>query len=210
LAQSDPSKGLPSNASAIKEQLKARPSFLMVGTLEPRKGYTQALRAFEQLWEQGDEVNLTIVGRQGWMVEELASTLMHHPENGKRLFWLDKVSDEFLEQLYEHSHCLVAASEAEGFGLPLIEAAQQRLPLIARDIPVFREVAANQAVYFKGDEPEALADAVKGWLELYRSETVPDSGNLPWLSWEESGEQLLSTIRDAKWYFEYPDRSTGH
>lgn len=210
LAQSEPSKGVPDNASTIKEQLKARPSFLMVGTLEPRKGYAQALRAFERLWEQGEEVNLVIVGRQGWMVDELAGALTHHVETGKRLFWLDKVSDEFLEQLYEHSQCLVAASEAEGFGLPLIEAAQQGLPLIARDIPVFREVAANQAVYFKGDEPEALTEAVKAWLELYRSETVPDSGAIPWLSWEESGEQLLSTIRDAKWYFEYPDKPTGH
>ena len=38
----------------------------MVGTLEPRKGYLQALDAFERLWEQGVEVNLVIVGREGW------------------------------------------------------------------------------------------------------------------------------------------------
>jgi hypothetical protein len=41
----------------------------MVGTLEPRKGYTRRSLHFEKLWMQGVDANLVIVGKQGWMVE---------------------------------------------------------------------------------------------------------------------------------------------
>jgi len=40
-------------------------------------------------------------------------------ENRKRLFWLEGISDEYLEKVYAASSCLIAASEGEGFGLPL-------------------------------------------------------------------------------------------
>ncbi|MDZ7598485.1 MAG: glycosyltransferase [Desulfobacterales bacterium] len=63
------------------------------------------------------------------------------------MFWLQGISDEYLEQVYACA-CLVAASLNEGFGLPLIEAARHRVPIIARDIPVFREVAADCAFIF--------------------------------------------------------------
>ncbi|WP_115760418.1 glycosyltransferase, partial [Escherichia coli] len=90
----------------------------------------------------------------------------NHAERNRRLFWLDGVSDEYLEKIYAASDCLIAASEGEGFGLPLIEAAQHKLPIIARDIPVFREVAGNHALYFSGATPDTLANAVKEWLTL--------------------------------------------
>ena len=68
---SAPTAGLPSNAGSTLNHFRARPTFLMVGTLEPRKGHVQTLDAFEQLWQSGDDINLVIVGKQGWMVEEL-------------------------------------------------------------------------------------------------------------------------------------------
>ena len=64
--------------------------------------------------------------------------------------------------------CLISPSEGEGFGLPLIEAAQHATPIIARDIPVFREVAGDHAFYFDGLEASALADAIHQWLALWR------------------------------------------
>ena len=155
---------MPDDAESTLNLLSLRPSFLMVGTVEPRKGHTQALAAFEKLWEQGLDANLVIVGNQGWNMESLADRLRHHPEQGKRLFWLEGISDEYLEKIYAASTCLIAASEGEGFGLPLIEAAQHKLPIIARDIPVFREVAGEHAHYFNGLEPQVLADAIKHWL----------------------------------------------
>src|SRR5690606_14583343 len=108
--------------------------------------------AFDALWASGESTRLVIVGRQGWLVDELADCLRAHPENGRRLFWLSDVSDEALLKLYASSDALIMASRAEGFGLPLIEAARHGIRLIARDLPVFREVAGDAAFYFSSQD----------------------------------------------------------
>ena len=151
------SRGLPRDAAAVIDALSSRQSFLSVGTIEPRKGYDQTLCAFDKLWASGASFNLVIVGKQGWMVDDLAARLREHPRLGKQLFWLEAISDEYLERIYAACSCLIAASEGEGFGLPLIEAARHKLPIVARGIPVFREVAGDFALYFTGTAPEDLA-----------------------------------------------------
>jgi len=166
----------------------------MVGTLEPRKGHVQVLEAFEQLWQAGHGVNLVIVGKQGWGVESFVERLCAHPELNKRLFWLEGISDEYLEKVYAASTCLIAASYGEGFGLPLIEAAQHKLPTIARDIPVFREVAGEHAYYFDGKSPDALAQSIKAWLTLHGADLHPKSNDMPWLTWKQSARQLFENI----------------
>jgi glycosyltransferase involved in cell wall biosynthesis len=96
--------------------------------------------------------------------------------------------------VYSTCTALIAASEAEGFGLPLIEAAQHKLPIIARDIAVFREIAGKYAYYFSGNEPDDLANAVRAWLTLYESAEHPKSDDMPWLTWKQSAERLKEII----------------
>jgi glycosyltransferase involved in cell wall biosynthesis len=192
---SSPSKGLPQDAAHILKLIKSKPSFLTVGTLEPRKGHVQTLAAFELLWSQQVYANLVIVGKKGWMVEDLAIRINTHPELGKRLFWLDGISDEYLENVYKSSACLVSASEGEGFGLPLIEAAKQHLPILARDLPVFREVAGDHAFYFKGLASEDLTLAVKTWLDLHQNKQTPDSTLIPILTWAQSAQLLVNQLQ---------------
>jgi glycosyltransferase involved in cell wall biosynthesis len=194
---------LPSAARQVLAQISAYPSFLMVGTIEPRKGYLQTIEAFDMLWSQGINANLVIVGREGWKevpqdmrrtIPEIVNSLRQHSELGKRLLWLEDISDDYLKKIYEASTCLIAASEGEGFGLPLIEAAQHKLPIIARDIPVFREVAGEHAYYFNGNEPSDLADAIVRWLELFRSGNYQKSDEMRWLTWSQSTKMLLEKI----------------
>ncbi len=195
IENSKPTLGMPANAPQVLENLSRRPSFLMVGTLEPRKGHSQVLDAFDLLWRSGLDANLVMVGKQGWMVEELVARLRNHPELNKRLFWLEGISDEYLEKVYAASTCLIAASYGEGFGLPLIEAAQHGLPIIARDMPVFREVAGEHAFYFANDrDPATLAKAIASWLELAKLDKVPPSCGLRWQTWKQSAQQLLNFI----------------
>lgn len=203
------SKGLPAGANGVLAQLALRPSLLMVGTLEPRKGHAKAIDAFERMWKRGDDANLVIVGKQGWMVEELVSRLQQHPELGHRLFWVEGASDEYLEKIYAISSALLAASEGEGFGLPLIEAAQHGLPIVARDMPVFREVAGDHAFYFAGDA-RALADALQGWLVEYRAGRHPRSDKLPWKTWAESATQLTTAILNGQWESEWRPDGAWH
>jgi glycosyltransferase involved in cell wall biosynthesis len=200
IAASLPSVGLPDNALHILAQVALRPTFLMVGTVEPRKGHAQALAAFDLLWQDEVEVNLVIVGKGGWMVEALVQKMSVHGRLHQHLFWLPGVSDEMLTKLYENCSALLAASVGEGFGLPLIEAAQYGLPIVARDIPVFREVSGDHAMYFAGSEPAALADAVRTWLALHADEQAPSSAGMPWLTWSESAQQLLDCVISDNWY----------
>lgn len=190
-----PSQGMPDTAPAVLATLQAGTSFLMVGTVEPRKGYAQTLAAFELLWQRGVPVNWVIVGKGGWMSDALQQQLRQHPEAGQRLFWLESISDEYLEQVYGASTCLLAASECEGFGLPLIEAAQHQLPLLVRNLPVFREVAGDHAYYFDGLAPQDLASAIERWLALHASGQHPRSDRMPWLTWQQSAAQLLQALQ---------------
>jgi glycosyltransferase involved in cell wall biosynthesis len=194
-----PTTGLPADASNVCDSLSRRPTFLMVGTIEPRKAQGQALAAFERLWDQNVDVNLVMVGKQGWMIDTLIDSISNHPEQNRRLFWLAGISDEYLEKVYASSICLIVASEGEGFGLPIIEATQHKLPVIARDIPVFREVAGEHAHYFSGSDPSALADAVKDWLILNHKGIAPQSHKMHWLTWSESTEQLMDVILNDHW-----------
>lgn len=197
IGNSIPTKGLPDSATNVIRNIKNSSSFLMVGTLEPRKGHAQVLAAFEKLWEADIEVTLVIIGKMGWKTETLAQKIRTHQQLGKRLFWLEAISDEYLEKIYEVSSCLIAASYGEGFGLPIIEAAQHNLPVIARDIPVFREVAGNHAVYFDDSrEPKIIAEIVQNWLALSASNKTPDIKSMPWLNWEQSTQHLLDVLLD--------------
>lgn len=192
--QSVPTTGIPEDPAMRIEALQANPTFLMVGTLEPRKGHLQTLDAFELLWQQGVQANLVIVGKHGWLVEDLASRLLNHAERGKRLLWLEGASDEYLEHLYQQCDCLIAASYGEGFGLPLIEAAQHGLPIIARDLPVFREVAGEHAWFFAGTDARNVADSIAAWLALHAAGEHPTSVDMPWLTWKGSAQQLIGGI----------------
>lgn len=200
LSASAPSTGMPDNAEQIMQAIAQRPSLLMVGTVEPRKGHAQSVAALDLLWQQGVEVNLIVVGKQGWMVDEVVKKMNQHPENGSRLFWLVGPSDEMLLRLYTSCSALLASSEGEGFGLPLIEAAQHGLPIIARSLPVFKEVLQEYGYYFEGMQPADLASAIQAWLQLHAQGNAPQSKNLPWLTWQQSAAQLKQAIFDKKWY----------
>lgn len=193
LAASVPSTGMPDDAAEVLQHIASAPSFLMVGTIEPRKGHAQTLAAFEQLWTAGHDCNLVIIGKEGWHVEEVADTLRQHPRLGRQLFWLEGISDEYLEQIYPRCVALVAASEGEGFGLPLIEAARHHIPVIARDIPVFREVGGEGAYYFKADKPDQLAQALAAWMQRAPADR-PDPNDIRCLNWRESAAQVKDFI----------------
>jgi hypothetical protein len=196
-----PTKGIPKDAEGLLAALRTQPSFLMVGTVEARKGHALVLDAVERLWDQGLPVHLVIVGKQGSKVETLVEQMQNHPQVDHCLHWIKDASDDYLETLYATSSCLVAASLGEGFGLPLIEAARQKLPIIARDIPVHREVAGEHAFYFAEDATgEALAAKLQEWLHLFTASQHPSSETMTWLTWRQSAGQLWSALDGAAPY----------
>ena len=175
------------------------PSLLMVGTVEPRKGHAQAIAAFAQLWAAGRDVALIVAGNQGWMTEVLCAELAEHSEAGARLHWLRHPSDADLSALYRACTGLLAASLGEGFGLPLVEASRIGKPILARDIPVFREVTDGHAVWFAGDDAACLATAIEDFFAAEQAGTLPCSQNIRALNWDESADQLYDVVMGEEW-----------
>jgi glycosyltransferase involved in cell wall biosynthesis len=186
--------GMPENYENILSKISSKPSFLMVGTIEPRKGHRQILDAFDILWKRKFQVNLVIVGKQGWDVSELINKIQAHSQSDVSLFWLQNISDEFLDYVYKSCICLIAASEAEGFGLPLIEAAHHKIPILARDLKVFREVAGDNASYFNGGSSFDYANSIEQWLLKYNSGNYIKSDNMDYLNWSQHVEKLTTLL----------------
>ncbi|MBP5465466.1 MAG: glycosyltransferase, partial [Treponema sp.] len=169
-------------------------AFIAVGAIEKRKGYSQLLGAFELLRKKGVDLMLTIVGPAYERGSEVEQAIFSSPNYGTSLFWYDSyVSDEKLASLYAESDAYISASWAEGFGLPVIEAASYGKPLILRDITVFHELGGEGAFYFSGASAESLADALEDWIALYRSSQAP----LPSVrgrSWRSCAEDICRII----------------
>lgn len=167
--------------------------FLMVGTVEPRKGHAFVLDAFEMRWAQGKNDKLLIIGKMGWKTDAVKKQIMESPEFGKRLFILNNVSDADLAEAYTRAYACVIASAVEGFGLPLIEAMKKGVPVLASDIPVFREIGDGYADYFPLENPGTLSDLIDNLIGNYVAarERV---ANFRWISWKDSVRDLVGVI----------------
>lgn len=194
IQSSVPSCGLPKNIDEILSVLATQPTVLMVGTLEPRKGHLEVLSAFEKLWLQGHKVNLVIVGKPGWKTEALQQAIRTHANTEINLYWLDNASDELLELLYGISTGVIVASQAEGFGLPLIEAMHHNKPVLARDIPVLREIGGAGVSFFTNSE--SLTKELEAWLGRITTEQA--SHNPPQHTWQDSATALLTCLALGK------------
>jgi glycosyltransferase involved in cell wall biosynthesis len=80
-----------------------------------------------------------------------------------------------------------------------MEAARYGLPIMARDIPVFREVAGEHAFYFAAEKPD-LAHAIKDWLQLYRAGRHPKSDAIPKTAWADSAGRIMDVLLRGDWY----------
>jgi glycosyltransferase involved in cell wall biosynthesis len=132
-----------------------------------------------------------MMGKRGWNVDELAKRITNHPENGRRLFWLESASDGDVQCLLKGASALIQTSISEGFGLPVVEAGSQGVPLLLSDIPVFHEIAGQEAEYFPVGNSEALASAISQFVrgnKPKRPETIKS------MTWRESTATLARLL----------------
>lgn len=198
ITKSVPSKGLPENYKTVLDVLNKKITILMVSTIEPRKMHEQVFDAVELLWNKGYDINLVFVGKLGWNVDKFAKRIKSHKEVNNHFFFLEGISDEYLEMIYDASSVVLMASLAEGFGLSIIEGAMHHKPLILRDLPVFKEIANDAAFYFEGTSADSLADALVEWIELYKKGLHPKSEQIEILTWEDSATMLVNRLNEFK------------
>lgn len=177
---SRPTSGIGDVGADVLARMARRPTLLMVGTIEPRKAHTVLIDAFDHLRTLLGETapDLVIAGRPGWRTEVVQRRMLEHPARGGAFHWISDASDELLTALYDRAALVVVPSFGEGFGLPVVEALAHGRKVLARDIPVFRELARPGLGYFASDAPEALAASIVESLK--QSDPLPGQAVDDW------------------------------
>ena len=179
---------------------------LAVSTLEPRKNFPSLIRAWERVAARRDpDLKLVIVGGTGWREEQVLHQLRPGVESGQ-IYHLHNVPSDDLQILMRHAACLAAVSYNEGFGYSPLEATQAGTPCLISDLPVFRWIFGDAAIYVDPYDVESIATGIERLVSLpsspdlakqlrARAESVlarfrPDTVAQSW-------DALLHTLRPA-------------
>jgi glycosyltransferase involved in cell wall biosynthesis len=177
---------------------------LYVSALEhPRKNHVNLVRAYERLRGTLDVPgNLVFAGADSRSSETIRGEIARTGQ-GEAIKVLGAIPDEDLVALYGTARAFVHPSTHEGFGIPLLEAMACGLPVACSDIPAFREVAGDAAVFFDPRDPARIAEAItklcrdQGKREEYRLRGLARASLF---SWERTAtrvadlyEQILSS-----------------
>lgn len=137
---------------------------LVVGTLEPRKNQQLVLDAFDRLRRRHDDLGVVLVGRQGWLTDELADRIRAHPDYGHRLLWPDAVDDGQLSWLYRHAFLTIAPSRYEGLGVPVMEALAHGCPTVSSTGGALPEAGDGRVETIDPDDVDGLCVVVERHL----------------------------------------------
>ncbi|MGO3023416.1 MAG: glycosyltransferase family 4 protein [Brevibacterium sp.] len=167
-------------------------TLLYMGAFLPYKNVETLIRALEHLPGWTLHIASRIDGRREAQLRALI------PDRAKVVFHRG-VSEEEYARLLDESTALVTASREEGFGLPVIEAMAQGVPVAVSDIPIFREIAAEAAEYFDPEDPQSIAEAItrlthaEGWAGKSAAGQVQSQT----FDWARSADSLVGLIRDV-------------
>lgn len=176
-----------------------RPYFLFVGTLEPRKNLTRLLAAFSQLPSHLKEnIDLVIAGGAGWGNIDIKNKVKELGlDSHVRL--LGYVDDQTLNTLYKYAEFLVMPSLYEGFGLPLIEAMAQGVPVLTSNNSSMPEVAGEAGFLV---DPLDVDSISHGLSEMINNKTLraelaskakPTAENF---NWDKSAQQFITALEE--------------
>nr|WP_296721657.1 glycosyltransferase [Erythrobacter sp.] len=143
------------------------PTFVILGTIEGRKNHALLLSVWQQLiWARGAGAapHLVIVGRRGWQADEVFARLDRYEFAG-RVTEVGPLDDRRLANILSGSRALLFPSFAEGYGIPLVEALAAGVPVIASDLPVFREIGQGVPDLLPVDDVAAWCDAVSDYSQ---------------------------------------------
>jgi glycosyltransferase involved in cell wall biosynthesis len=171
-----------------------RDYILFLGTLEPRKNLISLLQAYEINKDLHGSYDLVCTGGMVWKFEEIAKKIHELQSRGLNVIHTGYVTDEQKAALYQNASVFVLPSHYEGFGMPVLEAGQYNIPIALSDIPVFREVAKDSAVYFDQNNPSDIAIKIVellGDTDKCRSLIDKSNKNLSRYKWPDVAKSVV-------------------
>lgn len=201
-----PSNGQESAWSAVNTQfgLGGRPYILSVGVLQPRKNLGTLLDAFAlvKLGPHAPPHKLVIVGKRGWLGEELdRQTAQLPPSVAEDIVWTGYVPDDDLPALYGGADVFCYPSKYEGFGLPPLEAMSCGCPVLCVRASSLPEVVGDAAVLLPPDDSSAWATALEKLLtqplvrERWRERGLERARRF---SWEQTARETLRIYQESQ------------
>ena len=152
--------------SVVTIEFPPTPYFVVIGTIEPRKNHLLLLNIWRRLAEEHRRPpNLMIVGARGWENEQILDVLDRSALVRPHILEISGLSDSALAQLIAHARALLMPSFAEGYGLPVVEALASGTPVIASDIPVFREVSQGKALFYHALDGVGWRSAIEALVD---------------------------------------------
>jgi glycosyltransferase involved in cell wall biosynthesis len=188
---------LPSNESRAADPARARPAssyIMLVSTIEPRKGHGLVKAVWSRLLQEGIpqklDVRLVLVGRPGWLVDDLIKTLL----SSERIIVMDHVDDAALAGLYDHARFCIYPSAYEGYGLPVVEALARDRAVLASDVGVVPELQSALLKRLPPRDEQAWYVAIREWL--LTPETMPRGNHAGFHhpTWQEAARQTFAVI----------------
>jgi len=172
---------------------------LFVGTLQPRKNITRLIEAFSKIASSKENLELIIVGKKGWLYEEILEKPKELGIEDKVKF-LDNVGDDELVLFYKHALCYVLPSLYEGFGLPVLEAMQHNCPVITSNVSSLPEAGGDAALYVDPEDVDDIAEKIKKLIndESLRKELIAKGKEqVKKFSWEKTAKETLAVLEEV-------------
>jgi len=138
----------PANTTATALQ-PARPYFVVLSTIEPRKNHQLLLNLWRRLVEQDADAapRLVVIGRRGWQNETVFNLLDRCPALARHVIECGDLADHEVSQLIRGARAVLMPSFIEGYGLPVAEALALGTPVLASDIAAHREIGGDHVEY---------------------------------------------------------------
>jgi glycosyltransferase involved in cell wall biosynthesis len=173
---------------------------LFVGTLQPRKNIVSLIKAFSLLpQELKDSHQLVIIGKKGWLYEDILKAPSTWGVEDKVLF-LDYISDNDLPQFYKKAEVFVLPSLYEGFGLPILEAMRFGCPVITSNVSSLPEAGGNAALYFDPENIEDIESTIEKVLTDDKvRESMIEKGHEHYkkFTWEKAAKEVLEVLEEV-------------
>lgn len=162
------------------------PYFVVVGTLDPRKGIDLVLDVWDDLRDRlGPEMpRLVLIGRRGWGPACLHKRLDRAVASGA-VVELDSCTDEERVRYVSNAWAVLQPSALEGYGLPVFEAAALGTPVFASDLPVYREFLSDLPVYVPSGGLYHWKKAIEQYIEQCREGPIPRKPRFDPPSWAD-------------------------
>ncbi len=185
-------------AGIMRSEFK-KPYILYVGNAHPHKNLERLIDAFSKF--NYSDIRLVLVGKEDYFYRRLKKKVAEVNSSDKVVFY-GEADDDNLRDLYKNAAALVLPSLMEGFGLPALEAMGQGCLVLCSNIPAFREICADAAIYFDPTSVEDMAQKIEEVIrnknaDKYRELIEKGRKRTQLFSWQKMAQETLEVYQHS-------------